>query len=112
LDSEVSAEFWKSSYPASRYGPLGYGLRIQTGFALAEVCGLPSTPVSSCRCCVLLTDLRRRTEYLVRVQALTVNGSGPATQWLSVQTFANDLDGTAHYCLTSCWLSRLNLFKR
>ena len=78
----------------------GYGLRIQTGFALAEVCGLTSTPVSSCRCCVLLTDLRRRTEYLVRVQALTVNGSGPATQWLSVQTFANDLDGTAHFCLT------------
>jgi len=42
---------------------------------------------------VVVADLHRRTDYLVRVQALTVNGSGPATQWIPVQTFANDLDG-------------------
>jgi len=43
------------------------------------------------------TDLHRRTEYLIRVQALTVNGSGPATQWLPVLTYASDLDGISHF---------------
>lgn len=41
----------------------------------------------------LLPDLFRNTEYSVKIQAMTVNGSGPATQWLNVETFANDLDG-------------------
>ena len=44
---------------------------------------------------MVLTDLQQRTEYLVCVEALTVSGSGPATEWLPVQTLAGDLDGIA-----------------
>jgi neogenin len=39
-----------------------------------------------------LTGLDRATEYSVRIQAVTVNGSGPATSWLNAETFAHDLD--------------------
>jgi len=61
-----------------------------------------------CRVGFLLSaDLERSTEYNVRVQAMTVNGSGPPTPWISVQTFAHDLDGKAAHCsqvllLTKC----------
>lgn len=39
-----------------------------------------------------LAGLQRGTEYQVRVSALTVNGSGPMTDWITVETFENDLD--------------------
>ncbi|XP_046645538.1 neogenin-like isoform X3 [Daphnia pulicaria] len=39
-----------------------------------------------------LTGLVRGTEYQVRVSALTVNGSGPMTEWMTAETFENDLD--------------------
>ncbi len=31
--------------------------------------------------------------YTVRVSAATVNGTGPATEWIAAETFENDLDG-------------------
>ncbi|KAM4676110.1 neogenin isoform 3-T3 [Discoglossus pictus] len=40
----------------------------------------------------LVTGLERDTEYSFRVLAMTVNGSGPATDWLSAETFESDLD--------------------
>jgi len=40
-----------------------------------------------------MTGLQKDIEYTVRISALTVNGSGPYSPWLSVQTFVNDLDG-------------------
>lgn len=41
----------------------------------------------------LAVGLERGTEYSFRLSAITVNGSGPATEWISVETFENDLDG-------------------
>ncbi|XP_071098730.1 neogenin-like isoform X2 [Haliotis cracherodii] len=38
-----------------------------------------------------LTELRKGTEYQVRISALTVNGSGPATSWEHVTTYRDDL---------------------
>uniref|UniRef100_A0A2I2YVI7 Neogenin 1 n=1 Tax=Gorilla gorilla gorilla TaxID=9595 RepID=A0A2I2YVI7_GORGO len=38
--------------------------------------------------------LDRGTEYNFRVAALTINGTGPATDWLSAETFESDLDET------------------
>lgn len=32
-------------------------------------------------------------EYSFRVSAMTVNGSGPATDWMTAETFESDLDG-------------------
>ncbi|OCT89405.1 neogenin isoform X3 [Xenopus laevis] len=40
----------------------------------------------------LFTGLERDTEYSFRGVALTVNGSGPATDWVSAETFESDLD--------------------
>lgn len=40
-----------------------------------------------------LLGLERGTEYSFRVAALTVNGTGPATDWVSAETFESDLDG-------------------
>ncbi|XP_062439497.1 neogenin isoform X2 [Rhea pennata] len=42
----------------------------------------------------LIEGLERGTEYSFRVAALTVNGTGPATDWLSAETFESDLDET------------------
>ena len=42
---------------------------------------------------IYFSELLRDREYLIRVQALTVNGSGPASSWLSERTFAHDRDG-------------------
>ena len=38
-------------------------------------------------------DLEKNTVYQVRVSAMTVNGSGPATQWFQGTTYRDDLDG-------------------
>lgn len=40
-----------------------------------------------------VSGLDRGTEYNFRVAALTINGTGPATDWLSAETFESDLDG-------------------
>jgi len=36
--------------------------------------------------------LERRSVYQVRLWALNVNGSGPPTEWYTVETYENDLD--------------------
>lgn len=42
---------------------------------------------------VCVSDLEKNSAYHVRVQAQNVNGSGPATNWITATTFANDLIG-------------------
>ena len=42
----------------------------------------------------MLLGLKNGREYQVKISALTVNGSGPATGWLSASTFQSDLDET------------------
>ncbi|KAM9410156.1 neogenin 1a isoform 3-T3 [Pholidichthys leucotaenia] len=40
----------------------------------------------------LIDDLEPGTEYSFRVSALTINGTGPATDWTAAETFESDLD--------------------
>ncbi|XP_067327519.1 neogenin isoform X9 [Anolis sagrei] len=40
----------------------------------------------------LIEGLERGTEYSFRVAALTVNGTGTSTDWISAETFESDLD--------------------
>uniref|UniRef100_A0A8C2FLB1 Neogenin 1a n=1 Tax=Cyprinus carpio TaxID=7962 RepID=A0A8C2FLB1_CYPCA len=40
------------------------------------------------------SGLQRGTEYMLRVSAITVNGTGPATDWTTAETFESDLDET------------------
>uniref|UniRef100_A0A8C6YCR4 Neogenin n=1 Tax=Naja naja TaxID=35670 RepID=A0A8C6YCR4_NAJNA len=42
----------------------------------------------------LIEALERGTEYSFRVAALTINGTGIATDWISAETFESDLDET------------------
>ncbi|XP_070178153.1 neogenin-like isoform X2 [Littorina saxatilis] len=39
-----------------------------------------------------LTDLEKGTEYRVRIGAMTVNGTGPVTPWMTAETYSDDLD--------------------
>ncbi|KPU76720.1 uncharacterized protein Dana_GF13393, isoform C [Drosophila ananassae] len=41
-----------------------------------------------------LSNLDRSSEYQVKIAAMTVNGSGPFTEWYRVNTLENDLDET------------------
>lgn len=43
--------------------------------------------------------LEHGTEYSFRVSAMTVNGTGPATEWMTAETFESDLDGNVS-CFT------------
>ena len=50
------------------------------------------------RACVVCPGLERGTEYSFRVSAMTVNGTGPATEWTTAETFESDLDGKNLRC--------------
>ncbi|XP_054724817.1 neogenin-like isoform X2 [Uloborus diversus] len=39
-----------------------------------------------------LTGLDKGAQYNIKISALTINGSGPATDWIVVDTYQNDLD--------------------
>ncbi|KAL1140726.1 hypothetical protein AAG570_000656, partial [Ranatra chinensis] len=40
----------------------------------------------------VLTGLERSSHYQVRLWAMTVNGTGPPTDWYNIETYENDLD--------------------
>lgn len=40
----------------------------------------------------IINDLERATTYQVRLWAINVNGTGPPTEWIQVETYENDLD--------------------
>lgn len=59
---------------------------------LHTITQLPNVPVLTSGA-VCVAGLERGTEYSFRVAALTVNGTGPATDWVTAETFESDLDG-------------------
>jgi neogenin len=65
----------------------GYKIRYRQG-KLAHAVATVDGSQGQCT----LTDLDRSTEYSIRVQAVNVNGTGPATAWISTETFVSDLD--------------------
>ena len=40
----------------------------------------------------VLSNLDKHVAYLVRISALNVNGTGPWTEWMTIETYENDLD--------------------
>lgn len=54
---------------------------------------------------LLSPGLEKNTEYSFRIVAMTVNGSGPATDWAAADTFENDLDGE-RTCLQGDYLPK------
>uniref|UniRef100_A0A674IVK8 Neogenin n=1 Tax=Terrapene triunguis TaxID=2587831 RepID=A0A674IVK8_9SAUR len=68
----------------------GYKIRYRKASRKSEV----SESIGGTQLFQLIEGLERGTEYSFRVAALTSNGTGPATDWISAETFESDLDET------------------
>ncbi|NP_775325.2 neogenin 1a isoform 1 precursor [Danio rerio] len=66
----------------------GYKIRYRKGTRKSEVAEI----TSGSQLYQLIDGLQRGTEYMLRVSAMTVNGTGPATDWTTAETFESDLD--------------------
>ncbi|XP_055392907.1 neogenin isoform X5 [Bubalus kerabau] len=83
---------WQPPPPAAQNGQItGYKVRYRKASRKSDV---TETLVSGTQLSQLIEGLDRGTEYNFRVASLTVNGTGPATDWLSAETFESDLDET------------------
>ncbi|XP_036050207.1 neogenin isoform X7 [Onychomys torridus] len=83
---------WQPPSSASQNGQItGYKIRYRKASRKSDV---TETLVTGTQLSQLIEGLDRGTEYNFRVAALTVNGTGPATDWLSAETFESDLDET------------------
>ncbi|XP_048041537.1 neogenin 1a isoform X3 [Megalobrama amblycephala] len=70
---------------------IGYKIRYRKGTRKSEVAEI----TSGSQLYQLIDGLQRGTEYMLRVSAITVNGTGPATDWTAAETFESDLDETS-----------------
>ncbi|XP_043349182.1 neogenin isoform X28 [Dermochelys coriacea] len=68
----------------------GYKIRYRKASRKSEV----TESIGGTQLFQLIEGLERGTEYSFRVAALTSNGTGPATDWISAETFESDLDET------------------
>lgn len=67
---------------------INYKIRYRKGSRRSEAAEMTAgTQLSK-----LIDGLERGTEYSFRVSAITVNGTGPATEWTTAETFESDLD--------------------
>nr|XP_023693958.1 neogenin-like isoform X4 [Paramormyrops kingsleyae] len=80
---------WQPPPPDTQNGKLiGYKVRYRKGSRKSEAV----ETTGGTQLYQLIDGLERGTEYSFRVLALTVNGSGPATDWATAETFESDLD--------------------
>ncbi|XP_063305432.1 neogenin isoform X4 [Pelobates fuscus] len=80
---------WQPPPPGAQNGQImGYKVRYRKTTRKSET----SEILVESQLSQLVSGLDRDTEYSFRVAAMTVNGSGPATEWVSAETFENDLD--------------------
>ncbi|XP_072516423.1 neogenin 1a isoform X7 [Salminus brasiliensis] len=89
LNSKSLMIRWQPPPPDAQNGEItGYKIRYRKGARKSEVSEITSGNQLS----QLIEGLQRGTEYTVRVSAITVNGTGPATDWTTAETFESDLD--------------------
>ncbi|XP_056614326.1 neogenin 1a isoform X3 [Triplophysa dalaica] len=69
---------------------IGYKIRYRKGGRKSEA----AETTSGSQLSHLIEGLQQGTEYMVRVSAITVNGTGLATEWMTSETFESDLDET------------------
>ncbi|KAK3094564.1 hypothetical protein FSP39_003463 [Pinctada imbricata] len=85
---------WEPPPPDSQNGVItGYKIRYKK--RSGEVRGSKSVTTDGNRRLYALTDLDKNSEYQVKISALTVNGSGPASERLRATTYKDDLDESA-----------------
>uniref|UniRef100_A0A3Q3VVC7 Uncharacterized protein n=1 Tax=Mola mola TaxID=94237 RepID=A0A3Q3VVC7_MOLML len=80
---------WQPPPPNGQNGEItGYRIRYRKGSRRSET----SETTGGSQLFKLISGLERGTEYSFRVSAVTVNGTGPATEWTTAETFESDLD--------------------
>ncbi|PNF15008.1 hypothetical protein B7P43_G18453, partial [Cryptotermes secundus] len=83
---------WEAPPREGRNGIItGYKLRYRKRDRRGERRGDTVTTAGDRRLYTLV-GLERQSVYQVRLWALNVNGSGPPTEWYTVETYENDLD--------------------
>ncbi|XP_059801851.1 neogenin-like isoform X2 [Hypanus sabinus] len=65
----------------------GYNIRYKKAGRRGETDSTGGNQLSQ-----VIDGLERNTEYSFRVSAITVNGTGPSSDWVSAETFESDLD--------------------
>uniref|UniRef100_A0A3P9C8B7 Neogenin 1b n=1 Tax=Maylandia zebra TaxID=106582 RepID=A0A3P9C8B7_9CICH len=79
---------WQPPPPSGQNGKItGYKIRYRKGSRRSE-----SETTEGTQLYKLMDGLEHGTEYSFRVSAMTVNGTGPATEWMTAETFESDLD--------------------
>ncbi|KAM7151132.1 neogenin isoform 6-T6 [Macrochelys suwanniensis] len=82
---------WQPPPAGTQNGQItGYKIRYRKASRKSEV----TESIGGTQLFQLIEGLERGTEYSFRVSALTSNGTGPATDWISAETFESDLDET------------------
>ncbi|KAL9837580.1 neogenin isoform 1-T1 [Geothlypis trichas] len=80
---------WQPPPAGTQSGQItGYRIRYRRVARKSDV----TESVAGTQLSQLIEGLERGTEYSFRVAAMTVNGTGPATDWVSAETFESDLD--------------------
>ncbi|CAL4059823.1 unnamed protein product, partial [Meganyctiphanes norvegica] len=80
---------WEAPPPEHQNGIItGYKIR----FKERGTPGSTSETTDGNRRLYAINGLKKSTTYSVKVAALTVNGTGPSTHWITAETFASDLD--------------------
>uniref|UniRef100_A0A8C9NUW8 Neogenin 1 n=1 Tax=Serinus canaria TaxID=9135 RepID=A0A8C9NUW8_SERCA len=80
---------WQPPPAGTQSGQItGYKIRYRRVARKSDV----SESVAGTQLSQLIEGLERGTEYSFRVAAMTINGTGPATDWVSAETFESDLD--------------------
>ncbi|XP_026124319.1 neogenin 1a isoform X11 [Carassius auratus] len=91
LNSKSIMVRWQPPPADAQNGEItGYKIRYRKGTRKSEAAEI----TSGSQLYQLIDGLQRGTEYMLRVSAMTVNGTGPATDWATAETFESDLDET------------------
>uniref|UniRef100_A0A671QUT1 Neogenin-like n=1 Tax=Sinocyclocheilus anshuiensis TaxID=1608454 RepID=A0A671QUT1_9TELE len=91
LNSKSIMVRWQPPPADAQNGEItGYKIRYRKGTKKSEAAEI----TSGSQLYQLIDGLQRGTEYMLRVSAITVNGTGPATDWTTAETFESDLDET------------------
>ncbi|KAM4602802.1 neogenin 1a isoform 1-T1 [Polymixia lowei] len=80
---------WQPPPPGAQNGEItSYKIRYRKGTRKSEA----AETTGGTQLYQLIDGLERGTEYTFRVSAITANGTGPATEWSTAETFESDLD--------------------
>ncbi|KAL7046588.1 hypothetical protein ACKWTF_002648 [Chironomus riparius] len=82
---------WEAPPPEHRNGPItGYKMKYRK----VKKSGIQTETTPGNVRFYELTNLEKMSAYQIKIAAMTINGTGPFSDWINVETYANDLDET------------------